>query len=60
MAFLPAWLEQRGSELQLSRLPMNLAMLTAADAARAVRPHLPIKSILEKVKDDLEPQTGRP
>jgi len=34
---------------------------TAADAARVVRPHLPIKRILQQVKDDLaEPQTGRP
>ena len=45
----------------IEQLKLAASCMTAAGAARVVRPHLPIKRILQQVKDDLaEPQTGRP
>ena len=45
----------------IEQLKLAASCMTAAGLARVVRPHLPIKRILQQVKDDLaEPQTGRP
>ena len=45
----------------IEQLKLAASCMTAAGAARVVRPHLPIKRILRQVKDDLvEPRTGRP
>ncbi len=45
----------------IEQLKLAASCMTVGGAARVVRPHLPIKRILQQVKDDLvEPQTGRP